>query len=1088
MYQYKKVHHITAGAGAGKTTRIVDIITKLVNDGAAPERMILTTFTDAAATELREKSKAKLSADNAVRMNGALMGTLHSIASRYINRYWYLLGISPSVRPISESVSDILMNRSLEDLMTGEQKALLNKYVETFGITTLDQGYNYDFWKEILKTLLDKMRKYGFNKESLCDFDREASQVLHYTLHQGYNSTYLEEAKPCFEKYLAYEDDVKAFATEAGKKTYAANCDKIRRILSLDPDGVDQRQLKEVEDMTWGRAIAIDGKKCPQKKQYEADISAVKEDVAAAAKRLGRILVPAESSMIRPVTDLLFRIMAVWPDAYEKVKKEAGVIDYTDMEQMFLTLLGREEVQEDIRASVDYLFVDEFQDSNPIQAKIYGILSTLVKQSWFVGDRKQAIYGFAGSDAGLIAELVQSFPKPEEDKNSLTGFKKDADGNSSEVLDTSRRSTPKLVNAASEIFVEAFKETTGNPKDVIEEERVRLKPDPEKVDTAWDSLYHVDVSPIGQKRSLDADALATFVCTLAGTPVFKENYKLDDIAILTRSGSQATKIGKALIKKGIPTSFVDPKGFKETPEVSLVLAILRLSEGIDREKSRAEIRKLVSGEDFTTLADRAGQKKNDLSDYPALEDFAKALRTHSVPDRINEIITRFDLVGIGGQWGNQNARRGSLNALRQAAGEYADKSAILCAEADVRGFLSFFKEYKAEQKFDNKAGGVKVLTYHKSKGLDWKIVILCGLDEYKEENTIGGVTVVGPSTEPVTIYVLPYLPDKEWVTECVLACGNFKWLLEERRALKRGEEKRLLYVGFTRAKEVVITAAMSTSPGVIEKLCPTARERTVKEPTDATHMDIWGVPGLVSRYGSFTDDPGLTAPDIPQPQRYKNAGFLLKSLPVEKKKEETLKYRSPSRYKDPAIQDAAEVEGVKDFGFRTDIAHEHLDDNVYGDCIHHIFARCAPGKHDENIAVAAMTLRGYGIKDADAPGKVVNCIETFFAWMAEAYGDHASLEREVPFQYTDSKGQVFSGNMDLVWRTAKSCVLVDYKTFPGSREALFKEGGDHWAGNYASQLGVYSDALSATSWGTPEARLLFYPVEGVVIKVKKKEA
>ena len=107
MTNYKNVHHITAGAGAGKTTKLVEIISGLVTDGNDPTRMILTTFTDAAATELREKSKAKLPTEKAVRMNGARMGTLHSVARSYIDRYWYLLGISPAVKPISESMSKI---------------------------------------------------------------------------------------------------------------------------------------------------------------------------------------------------------------------------------------------------------------------------------------------------------------------------------------------------------------------------------------------------------------------------------------------------------------------------------------------------------------------------------------------------------------------------------------------------------------------------------------------------------------------------------------------------------------------------------------------------------------------------------------------------------------------------------------------------------------------------------------------------------------------------------------------------------------------------------------------------------------------
>ena len=160
---YKRVHHITAGAGAGKTTKLVDIISSLISEGADPQRMILSTYTDAAATEFREKNKAALSPDKAVKMNGALMGTMHSIASRYVKRYWYLLGISPSVKAIDQSISKVLMNRSLDSLMedghiTGAQKATLNKYVETFSFSG-KEGYDYDFWKDTVRTMFDKMRE-----------------------------------------------------------------------------------------------------------------------------------------------------------------------------------------------------------------------------------------------------------------------------------------------------------------------------------------------------------------------------------------------------------------------------------------------------------------------------------------------------------------------------------------------------------------------------------------------------------------------------------------------------------------------------------------------------------------------------------------------------------------------------------------------------------------------------------------------------------------------------------------------------------------------------------------------------------------
>ena len=1078
---YKNVHHITAGAGAGKTTRLVNIITDLVNGDAEPQRMILTTYTDAAATELREKSKAALTPEKAVKMNGAQMGTLHSIASRYIDRYWYLLGISPSVKPVSESVSEILMNRSLEGLVTGEQKALLNKYAETFGITQPEGGYDYDFWKDTLRTLFDKMRGYGFGKDRIQVFRDETMTLLHQTFNQNKNVDLFEDAKPTFDNYLGFEDIVENHVTDAGKEQYRKNCNQVDAILNLNPLTVGIKALDEIGNLKWGKDHTIN-KKDPAKDLYEANLNASKADVANTAQMLSQNLVPVEYSLIFQVAKLLFDIMGAWMDAYEQIKKENGVIDFADMEELFLRLLGDDKVLEDIKASIDYLFVDEFQDATPIQAKIYDILSNQIKQSWFVGDRKQAIYGFAGSDAGLIAELVKTFPKPEEDKSSFTEYKKDGNGNSSQILDTSRRSTPKLVKAANEIFIPAFAETTGNPKDVIPEEHVRLKWDDKKKDTVWDPIYHVSASKTVQgKEYLDADALAAFVCRMAECQEFKDaDYTYSDIAILTRSGAQATRIGKALVKKDIPTSFVDPKGFQDTPEVSLVLAILRLSEGIDRDKSRAEIRKLVQDENLATLSKRVGQGENNLDDFPGLEDFVKVLRPHSVPDRINEIILRFDLQSICGQWGNPDARRGSLSLLRRAAEEYAAKSAILCADADVRGFLSFLKDYKADQKFDNSAEGVKVLTYHKSKGLDWKIVILCGLDEYKEEDTIGGVSILGQSMDPDGILAIPCLPDKEWVRECIRTNPASRIILELRRAVKRGEEKRLLYVGFTRAKEVVITAAINTDPQVLRVLCPTVRNRASVNPTDDTHVDIWGIPSLVSWYTVSQVDSSPTVSGVSTPKRYKDAGFFLTACP----KDGGTKYHSPSKYKDPDVQATADVDTKKDFGVRTDIPHAHLDDNVFGDCIHHIFARCAPGKHDENMAVAASTLKGYGILDADAPEKIVANIETFFGWLDKTYGPMDSLEQEVPFQYTDAKGRVFSGNMDLVWRTAKSCVLVDYKTFPGAKSELFNPKSEHWAGKYASQLGVYADALSVTDWKTPEDRLLYYPVEGLVIQIK----
>ena len=1076
---YKNVHYITAGAGAGKTTSLVGTITRLVAEGADPQRMILTTFTDAAATEFRERSKAGLPSDKAVAMNAAQMGTLHSIAGHYINRYWYLLGIAPSVKPISESMSEILMNRSLEDRVTGEQKAMLDRYAETFGITDGSEGYDYDFWKGTLTMLFAKMRGYGFGKDRIPEFRKRTMDLLRETFSQERNAALLAGVRPCLERYLTYGDVVAANASDAGKKQYMENCKQVHVLLSVDPLAVDVRTLKSFgkDVMKWGRPITLKG---PVKDQYEAEIAACKEEVAAAAQMLSETLVHAEYTLILEVAELLFDIMEDWMDAYVRIKNENGVIDFADMEELFFQLLHRDEVLEDISKSVDYLFVDEFQDSSPIQAQIYDILSNHVRQSWFVGDRKQAIYGFAGSDAGLIAELTASFPQEEADPASISGFRKDANGNSSQVLGTSYRSVPGLVAAANDIFIPAFS-SAASARDVIPAQFVRLNPAPGKADNAWDALYHVDAGrTVRGKEKLDEDALATFICQMVDSPEFgNAGYGLSDIAVLTRSKYQAKAVGRALKRKKIRTAFVDPDGFQDTPEVALVLAILRLSAGIDVPRSRAEIRKLVCDEDLATLTEKIAKGENGLDGLPGLEEFARSIRPHSVADRINEIITRFDLYGVCGQWDNPDVRRGTLNLLRTAVDEYSDMSRILCSAADVRGFLSFLEDYHPDPKFDNGAEGVKILTYHKSKGLEWKIVILCGLDEYKDEVSIGGVSVLGESTHPESILAIPRLPDKEWVAGCIRTGTGSRDIMASREAVKQGEEKRLLYVGFTRAKEVVVTAAAGVSPEVIGRLCPTAGKRSSCAPA-GDRADIWGV-GVLSRYALVNDQEGLEAAAGAAPLRYRDAGLFLPAR--QEGSEETVKYHSPSLYRDPAVQARAQVHLAKDFGRRTDIPHGGLDDDVFGDCVHHVFAACLPGRPQENLSVAARTLGAFGIGDASAPASLTDCLETFFAWLTATYGPAIFVGREVPFRYADAEGRVFSGSMDLVWGTEDGDVLVDYKTFPGRRSELTDPAGRHWAGQYASQLHVYAAALASGGRGKLRASLLFYPVEGLVLEV-----
>ena len=116
----KNIQYINAGAGSGKTTRLTEILSeKLGSKEYKPSEVILTTFTELAASEFREKSRERLYNDNhadvAAELDSATIGTVHSVALSFIQKYWYLIGVSPDMKVMSEDDLQVYISESLGD-------------------------------------------------------------------------------------------------------------------------------------------------------------------------------------------------------------------------------------------------------------------------------------------------------------------------------------------------------------------------------------------------------------------------------------------------------------------------------------------------------------------------------------------------------------------------------------------------------------------------------------------------------------------------------------------------------------------------------------------------------------------------------------------------------------------------------------------------------------------------------------------------------------------------------------------------------------------------------------------------------------
>lgn len=314
----------------------------------------------------------------------------------------------------------------------------------------------------------------------------------------------------------------------------------------------DSKQLLREGGMTWSSWAALAKLKAgaPQRLMVEA-----MQDIA---KRHGsHALFHAD---VRRYLDLTFGIASRGLAAFEQTKREMGVVDFTDQEVLLLRGLKQSSVmQQALREELDLVLVDEFQDTNPLQLAIFIELAKLAKSSVWVGDRKQAIYGFRGTDSTLIHQVL--------DAVETWGGKVGA------ALTDSWRSTPALVKLANEAFIAAFA-----PAPAAD---ISLRPVRDPIAGNTDlQTWTFEIPP--RKRGLDVTGLGPALVQLlqSDTQVFDKDTNAlrriqpGDIAVLCRTNPTIKSIVGALGRWGIPVAAERP-GLLSTPEVQLVIACLR---------------------------------------------------------------------------------------------------------------------------------------------------------------------------------------------------------------------------------------------------------------------------------------------------------------------------------------------------------------------------------------------------------------------------------------------------------------------------------------------------------------------------------
>ena len=1086
----KNITYINAGAGSGKTYTLTNILAEKLAEKddkgqpvIKPSQVILTTFTELAADEFREKARQQLLEGNqekgiasnveaATQIDSASIGTVHSVALGFIKKFWYLLDYGADIQPISERDADFYMSQSLTSIVNHPKHAQdLENFRKFRDYYDICNGYghpDYLFWQRDLYDVVEKMDYYDVTNVQM-SIDKS-----------------IETLKKVFNKDYALDYDF----IEKAIKEYQGFCDQQHKTPG-DPGEVCSKRIENILKIEKGRKWFLEvqsmlstpcsAKTAEKKLEHFSDLTTRMNEAAASKYDL---------DVLENYVRSIFLIAEEWRNDFIDYKRQNHIISYNDMERLFLRLLEKEqEVRDYVRNNYRLVMVDEFQDSNPIQLKIFNCLSELISpdgHSYWVGDPKQAIYGFRGADTDLVNSVSKHFTfyddariHDEEGENHLGSGR----------LVESWRSRDTLVHLVNEVFAGPFEE------DGINKLLITLNPHFKNEGMNSDALVHWEITESNKGKA--ANALAGKVKELLDSKMAVHRGKRDegltevspkDIAILCRTNDYCKSVVKALRKYNVPVCEAED-AIMQRIEVQLLVTLLQFIQHPTNKHIIADLMRLLWGntteEILRERIDYVSTLKKEQKDewmqndtrVEELRNLIEPLKSLSVPEIVESLIYRCNLPALTERWGEAHLRRQNLSTVQHLAKDYDQMCLQMGLGGSINGFIYYLNTIEPDKEKDNVSDTVKVFTYHGSKGLEWPIVIMCelGTDALNDKDftrkqfmKVCEVVSKDNATESDPFnkeYYLHFFP-------CFLKrrTGNVHFpptvldnitTLELFNSLKNRaerEERRLLYVGMTRAKDCLYTVGYKgnttwlTNAGI----------------QNSTPKNVWGLDDFKPLYIEISESVTPAATTTP-------AQYSIPSKPTKHSTREP-QYLSPSK-----------VSGYN--GYNThkrwtergvDIPTNGWNKAEYseiGSCIHDIFAVYQYGEHDNNYEKASRIINGYNL--ASVLSGHIDAILRSADFLYEQLNSRFPLvrtEREYPFTVPIPTGQVLRGEMDLLWfykvDDLEHCVLVDYKSYPGV------DFDKHTATHYA-QLSAYADALRSVNIDVSHS-LVYYPVHGVI--------
>ena len=1039
--EFSHVSFTSAGAGSGKTYYLTEYLEQaLAAARARPGGVVATTFTVKAAAEIEQKVRKRLIDHGHYaleqQIGQALIGTVHSVCERLLQRFSFELGLSPQLHIVSLDDAADFFNQAVDEVLDGDRIAALNRVSRRLGVTD---------WLGMVKKLADAARSNDIAPQALVQMGPDNADALlaHFPSPTG--------GDPQAELLRAVDEALAGIDLETdttkGTKKYVETLRSARGILDRP-------------DCPWIEWIRLSKEKATKKSDDWA------ATVRAAAARYDAH--PAFQADIRTYIETLFDIAGQSLERFQAIKTERGLVDFTDMEQLMLHALDNAQVRERLADELKLLLVDEFQDTNPMQLAVFVKLAQLADEVVFVGDVKQAIYAFRGCDPALVFSTLEGLTQR---------------GSNTEVLGFSWRSRPALVRYVNHVFSQVFQGQIPPERVVLEPQRPEYTEEPAVMQ--W---------RLAGRKEEQMAALAAGVAGLvaSGHPVVDPDTNEErpvqwgDIAVLARTNDHVEAIAAALTAQRVPTKMTLP-GLSQTPEVCLARACLRyLNDPADTLATAEIIALATSSQPEEWLRHRMTSLGRDepatdwgRADYPvirALAELKHEIGMQSPLETVARALNLVDIRKIVTAWGPDETRvaqrQRNLDAFLNLAVEYEKHSEGQQEAASLTGFLLWLQAPRSPeldlQPTVTSGNAVHVLTYHRAKGLEWPVVITTDF-LYEGKSRLWDVRVESLEEGldldlPLAGRTIRYWPDlfgKHSTGIPVLDAIEASPEGERCQSGNDAELKRLAYVGLSRARDLLVIPMPGKSTPAKAWLNVFNTEHLI---LDGEHLNLSKEHRIPTR--CLDIEPAGPAPTPPTyaprwlPEREPSPGF-------------------PPQVLNPSAAPPADNAAIRrriDFDRRIDL-HNAPDIQEIGLVLHAAIAAelINPDRPDALEHIQAI-LEAHGIANYLQPQDALDTARILRTNINEHFKATRILA-EWPISHRVDSGQLAKGWVDVLVETSEGWVIIDHKSSPRPKSEWEQEALEH-----SGQLKAYKEALESAGQ-TVAGTWIHFPVSGGMIEV-----